>query len=181
MALPATIVRLNIQLSDVDRGIYDSVELRIARHPSETERYMVARALAYVLNVADGIAFSKGGLSATDEAPVAITDPTGRMLAWIDVGNPSAARLHKAAKLADVVKVYTWTDLVALRKEAASVHRAEAIEVVMLPAAFLDVLAAHIDRRADLEVLHTGGQLYVTIGNQTFETPLERAPLVVRN
>ena len=180
MALPPTIVRLNLQLSDVDRGVYDTLELRVARHPSETERYMVARVLAYALNVADGIAFSKGGLSSTDEAPLAIHDPTGRMLAWIDIGSPSAARLHKAAKLADVVKVYAWTDLVALRKEAASVHRADAIEIVLLPASFLDQLAEHIDRKADLEVLFTNGQLYVTIGSQTFETPLESAPLLPR-
>lgn len=178
MALPATIVRLNIQLSDVDRGVYDSLELRLARHPSETERYMVARAIAYALNVEEGIAFSKGGLSTTDEAPISIHDPTGRMTAWIDIGNPSAARLHKASKLAGRVRVYTWSELVALKKEAASIHRAEAIAVTTLPASFLDALAGVIDRRAELELLRTGGQLYATMGGHTFETPLIEAPLL---
>jgi uncharacterized protein YaeQ len=181
MALPATIVRLNINLSDVDRGVYDTLELRLARHPSETERYMVARAIAYALSVEEGIAFSKGGLSATDEAPISIHDATGRMTAWIDVGNPSGARLHKAAKLASRVSVYTWSDLVALKKEAPSLHRAEEIEIAFLPAGFLDQLAGVIDRRAEMELLHTGGQLYVTVGGQTFETPLVRTPLLARD
>lgn len=172
---------MNINLSDIDRGVYETFELRVARHPSETERYMVARTLAYALNYQDGIAFSKGGLSATDEAPLAVHDPTGRLVAWIDIGNPSAARLHKAAKLTDKVSVYAWSDLVALRKEASEVHRADAIEIIVFPPAFLDQLAGCIDRRADLDVLQTGGQLYVTIAGQTFETQLERAPLFVRN
>jgi len=177
MALPATIHKVNLTISDVDRGVYDTFELRLARHPSESPRYMVARTLAYALSYADGITFSKGGLSSTEEAPVSIVDPTGRLLAWIDIGSPAASRLHKAAKAADAVVIYTWSDLAPLRKEAATVHRASEIVIVTIPASFLDTLAEGIGRRAELELLHTSGQLYATLDGVTHEAPIERSTL----
>src|SRR3954469_19332521 len=111
MALTATIYHLEVALSDVDRGVYESLDLRLARHPSETMRYMLTRTLAYCLSYEDGIAFSKGGISAADEPPIAVRDPTGILLAWIDVGSPSAERLHKASKAARRVALFTHVDL----------------------------------------------------------------------
>src|SRR6188768_1958505 len=98
MALTATVYRLTITLSDVDRGVYEALDLRVARHPSESARYFWQRTLAYCLCYEEGIAFSKGGLSDSDEPPVSIVDGTGVLRAWIDVGSPSADRLHRAAK-----------------------------------------------------------------------------------
>ena len=100
MALTATVYRLGITLSDVDRSVYQRLDLRVARHPSESARYFWLRMLAYCLAYEDGIAFSKGGLSDSDEPPVSIHDPTGILLSWIDVGSPSAERLHRASKAA---------------------------------------------------------------------------------
>ncbi|HXK19677.1 MAG TPA: YaeQ family protein, partial [Polyangiaceae bacterium] len=98
MALTATVHHLVITLSDVDRNVYEKLDIRVARHPSESARYFWQRTLAYCLSYEDGIAFSKGGLSDADEPPVSIHDPTGVFLAWIDVGSPSADRLHRASK-----------------------------------------------------------------------------------
>src|SRR5215216_4645254 len=100
MALQATMHNVELAVSDVDRGVYEALDLRVAQHPSETMRYLVTRLFAYCLSYEDGIAFSKGGLSDTDEPPIAVRDPTGVFLAWIDVGAPSAERLHKASKAA---------------------------------------------------------------------------------
>ena len=116
----ATIHNVTVALSDADRGVYETLELRIARHPSESMRYMLTRTLAYCLSYEDGIAFSKGGLSSNDEAPITVRDPTGILLAWIDVGSPSAERLHKASKAARRVALFTHSDLGLLRREAAS-------------------------------------------------------------
>ena len=90
MALTATMHHFQITLSDVDRGVYESLDLRVARHPSETMRYLVTRTLAYCLSYEEGIAFSKGGLSSAEEAPISVRDRTGVLRAWIDVGAPSA-------------------------------------------------------------------------------------------
>src|SRR5580700_8189170 len=131
MALTATIHHVEVVVSDVDRSTYETLDLRLARHPSESARYLVTRLLAYCLSFEEGIAFSKGGLSSADEPPISVRDPTGILLAWIDVGSPSAERLHKAAKAARRVALYTHTDLALLRREASSrpIHRVEAIEV----------------------------------------------------
>ena len=60
MALGATMYTFTVQLADVDRGVYDDFSLRVARHPSETDAYMVTRLLAYCLEYEEGIAFSEG-------------------------------------------------------------------------------------------------------------------------
>ena len=142
MALTATMHHLAVALSDVDRGVYEELDLRVAQHPSESMRFLITRALAYCLSYEEGIAFSKGGLSNAEEPALSIRDATGILLAWIDVGAPSAERLHKAAKAARRVAVFTHTDLALLRREAASrpIHRVESIEVTRFEPAFLDAI-----------------------------------------
>src|SRR5580704_4100089 len=142
MALTATMHHFEVTLSDVDRGVYETLDLRVARHPSESGRYLTTRTLAYCLSYEEGIAFSKGGISSTEEPPIAVRDPTGILLAWIDIGAPSAERLHKASKAAQRVALFTHTDLGLLRREASSraIHKVAAIEVWRLAPAFLDAL-----------------------------------------
>lgn len=180
MALGATVFRLEIALSDVDRGVYTSLDLRVAQHPSETLRYLVTRALAYSLSYEEGIAFSKGGLSDVDEPPISVRDPTGVLVAWIDVGNPSAERLHRASKAARRVEVYTTHDLALLRREAGSraIHRVESIDVYPLPQPFVDELAARLERTTRIELTRTDGQLYAAVAGATLEATVERAGLV---
>src|SRR6185295_17187306 len=142
--LTATMYHFEVELSDVDRSTYAALDLRLARHPSESMRYMLTRTLAYCLSYEDGIAFSKGGLSSTDEAPIAVRDPTGILLAWIDIGSPSAERLHKASKAARRVAIFTHADLGQLRKEAATkaIHKVDAIDVWRFEPKFLDAIEA---------------------------------------
>ena len=179
MAQPPTIHRLQIALTDVDRGVYEQLDLRVARHPSETVRYMVTRALAYALRYAEGIAFSKGGLSNPDEAPVSVRDPTGLLLAWIDVGTPSAERLHKASKLAREVHVYTTTDEGILRKELLSrpIHRLADLCVWRLEPRFVEAIEQVIGRDTSFALTHTEGQLYATLGADTVEGRITRLEL----
>lgn len=167
MALTATMHHVQVALSDVDRGVYETLDLRLARHPSESMRYLVTRLLGYCLSYEEGISFSKGGISATDEPPIAVRDLTGILLAWIDVGAPSAERLHKAAKAARRVALFTHQDLAGLR--GASIHKAEAIEVHRFEATFLDALEAKIERNTKLELVRNEGQLYVTIDGKVIE------------
>src|SRR5688572_28505156 len=106
MALTATVYSFDVNLADVDRGIYATLAVRAALHPSETEELLVTRLLAYCLEYEEGISFSKG-VSDGDEPAVWVRDPAGRIRTWIEIGAPDAARLHKAAKAADRVAVYT--------------------------------------------------------------------------
>ncbi len=179
MALTATVYHLQVTLSDVDRGVYEALDLRVARHPSESMRYLLTRLLAYCLSYEEGIAFSKGGLSEADEPPLSIRDATGTSLAWIDVGAPSAERLHRASKASRRVSLFTHADLALLRREAQSrpIHKVEAIEVWRLEPSFLDALEARVGRNTKLEIVRTDGQLYVTVGGATIEGTLTRASL----
>jgi uncharacterized protein YaeQ len=179
MALSATMHHVQVTLSDVDRNVYESLDLRIAQHPSESARYLVTRTLAYCLSFEDGIAFSKGGLSAADEPPISVRDPTGILLAWIDVGSPSAERLHKAAKAARRVALYTHTDLALLRREAASrpIHRLEEIEVWRFEPVLIDALEPMMGRSSKVEIARSDGRLYVTIGGRVVEGDVEQARL----
>jgi uncharacterized protein YaeQ len=170
MALQATVYHLRIDLSDVDRGVYEALDLRVARHPSESMPYLLTRVIAYALLYEEGIAFSKG-LSTNEEPALWIKDLQGNVRTWIEVGTPSADRLHKASKANDRVVVFTQHDPRLLAEEARTraIHAADAIEVYALDPAFLDAVAARTDRNARWTLLRNDGTLYVTIGDETFE------------
>ena len=168
MALTATIYNLDIDLSDADRGVYDTLALRVARHPSESEEFLVTRILAYALEFREGIAFS-AGLSDPDEPAISIRDLTGTIQSWIDIGIPDAARLHKASKAAPRVAVYTHKDpgqLVA-RLSGERIHRAGELELYAVDRRLIRDLAARLDRRTAFGLSISGGDLYVSIGVDT--------------
>lgn len=163
----ATIHNITVALSDADRGVYETLDLRMARHPSESMRFLVTRLFAYALSYEEGIAFSKGGVSSTDEPPVSVRDLTGVLTHWIDVGSPAATRLHKATKAAKRVSLFTSAGVSYLERE--EIHRKDDIAVTTLDGSFVDSLAERIDRRTEIEIVRTGGALYVTIGSNHFE------------
>jgi uncharacterized protein YaeQ len=165
MALTATIYNFDIELADTDRHVYESLALRVARHPSESEEYMVARLLAYLLEFTEGIEFSRG-LSDPDEPTIAVRDLTGTIKTWIDVGTPDAARLHKASKAAGRVAVYIHKDPTQFLKQLAGekIHRAEALELYAIDRAMVGALVARLERRMSFSLSVTDHELYLSIG-----------------
>jgi uncharacterized protein YaeQ len=149
--------------------VYETLALRVARHPSESEDFLVARVLAYCLEYTEGIEFSKGGLSDPDEPPIAVRDLTGSLEAWIDVGTPSADRLHRAAKLAPRVAVYVHKDgtqwLAGLK--AAKIHRSEQIDLRALDRSLVASLTARLDRRMSFALSVSGGDLFISLEEGT--------------
>lgn len=154
----------DVQLADVDRGVYDDLTLRVARHPSETDANMIMRLLAYCLEFEEGIAFSEG-ISSTDEPAVLVRDLTGRVTAWIEVGAPDAERLHFGSKLADRAVVYTQRDPEKLIAAWAGkrIHRAEDLVVRAFDAGFVDGAVGALARRNTVSLSVTEGQLYLEI------------------
>lgn len=167
MALQATVYNFDIELTDHDRGVYESLPLRVARHPSESEEFLVARVLAYLLEYAEGIAFSRG-VSDPDEPAIGIRDLTGAIIAWIDIGTPDAARLHKASKAAARVVVYTHKDPRQFldRLAGEKIHRADALELYALDRALVGALVARLDRRVAWSVSVSDRELYISIGSE---------------
>jgi uncharacterized protein YaeQ len=175
MALGATIYVFKIDLADSDRGVYQPLELRVARHPSETEDHLLTRVIAYCLEYTEGIAFSNGLFDA-DQPTIAIRDLTGSLRVWIDVGAPDAARLHRAAKLAPRVAIYTNKDAVQLaaRLGAERIHRVAAMELYAVDRDWLATLAARLVRRMEFTLTVAERHLYVSLGEETLAGSIER-------
>lgn len=173
MALTATIYNFATQLADIDRGVYENLDLRIARHPSETMEYMVMRFLAYCLEYTEGIEFSDG-VSSADEPAVVVRDLTGRMTAWIEVGAPDAERLHRGMKLAGRAALYTHRNIRQVLSDLTGkkIHRAEEIPVYAFEPRLIEEIAAAVDRRVDAAVSVTERQLYLDLGGKTFSAAI---------
>jgi uncharacterized protein YaeQ len=175
MALGDTVHVFEIELANSDSGVYESLRLRIARHPSETPEHLLTRVLAYCLEYTEGIALSNG-LSEPDEPAIAVRDLTGMLKAWIDVGAPEAMRLHRASKAAPRVAVYTHKDAVQLaaRLSAERIHRIEALELYALDPQWLAHLAQRLQRRTQFALTVSERHLYLSLGEETLSTVVER-------
>ncbi|HEY4972203.1 MAG TPA: YaeQ family protein [Steroidobacteraceae bacterium] len=168
MALSATIYSFEITLNDADRGVYEALSFRVARHPSETAEFLLTRVLAYCLEHCEGIAFSKG-LSDPDAPALAVRDLTGVLQCWIDIGIPDTTRLHRAAKAAPRVAVYSHKDVAPLlaRLAAEPVHRARDIEIHAVDRDLIAALSARLVKRMRFDLAVTEGTLYLTLDDET--------------
>jgi uncharacterized protein YaeQ len=173
VALGATMYVFEVRLADADRGVYETLTIRAARHPSETAEYLATRLLAYCLEYTEGIAFSKG-LSDPDEPAITVRDLTGALQAWIEVGAPDAARLHRAGKAAPRVAVYTHHDAERYWASLAGekIHRAESLELYGLDRALVAALVERLGRRTAFDLSVTDGTLYVTLGGDLLSGPV---------
>ena len=178
MALTATMYNFDIQLANVDRQVYESLSLRVACHPSETPEYLVARVLAFCLEYTEGITFSRG-LSDPDEPPITVRDLTGTITSWIEIGAPDAARLHKASKSAPRVAVYLHKDPAAQLRawSAATIHRADKLELYAFDRDLLAELVHKLDRRTKFDLSVTDGELYIDIAGKSLTGAVTRLSL----
>ena len=174
VALSATVYSFTVRLADADRGVYETLSLRVAQHPSESADYLLTRLLAYCLEYTEGIAFSKG-LSNPEEPAIAVRDLTGALQTWIDIGTPAGDRLHKAGKAARRVVVYVHRDVESwlLRLNSERIHRAEALEIYVVDRELLGAWVALLERRMDFDLSVSERHLYVSIGNATLSGVIE--------
>lgn len=178
VALTSTIYTFEIDIADADRGVYEHLDLRVARHPSEAEDYLVTRVLAYCLEYTEGIAFSKG-VSSPEEPTISVRDLTGAIQVWIEIGAPDAARVHKAAKAAARVAIYTHRDPSQMLRLWAGerIHRVEALELYRVDRGLIDALVAALDRRMTFSLSVHDRELYVALGDRAIEGPVVRVAL----
>lgn len=165
MALTATIYNFDVELADHDRGVYESLALRVAQHPSESDEYLIARVLAYLLEYREGIEFSRG-VSEPEEPALSIRDLTGKITVWIDIGTPDATRLHKASKAAARVVAYCHKEGTQWLKglAAAGIHRAGELELYAIDRGLIAEMVARLDRRMNFSVSFTDREIYLSIG-----------------
>jgi uncharacterized protein YaeQ len=178
MALGDTIYVFDIELANSDRGVYESLMLRIARHQSETADRMLTRVLAYCLEYTEGIALSNG-IADPDAPAIAVRDLTGALQVWIDVGAPEPARLHRASKAATRVAVYAHKDAVQLaaRLGGERIHRADALELYAMDFDWLSNIAQRLQRRTAFTLTVSEQHLYLSLGEQTLSGAIRRIPI----
>ena len=178
MALGATMYVFTVELADSDRGIYETLEIRAAMHPSESAEYLWTRVLAYCLEYSEGIAFSKG-LADRDEPTLYARDLTGALTLWVEIGTPTAERVHQGSKACGRVVIYCHKDaeLLASKLREAAVHRAEAVELYALGRDFLQELVKRLERRLTLSLTVADRHLYCSIGADSFDCQLQRLPI----
>lgn len=178
MAIGSTIHTFDAQLADTDRGVYEDYSLRAARHPSETDAYLLTRVLAYGLEHAEGITFG-GTVSSTDEPAVLVRDLTGAITAWIEVGAPDAERLHHATRLAERTVVYTHRDPAKVMAPWADkrIHRADEIRVYSFDPGFIDSAVPLLERRNTMTLTVTERVVYLDLNGTTLTTAIHEHEL----
>ncbi|MFT6734863.1 MAG: hypothetical protein ACJAS9_003065 [Polaribacter sp.] len=165
MAIKPTIYKFNITLSDMNRELYETLNLTLAQHPSETEERMMTRVLAFCINYEERLSFTKG-LSDVEEPDLWAVEYNQDISLWIDVGEPDAERIKKATRKAKQVKVYSfnsksdvWWQQSQAKFEAlnASYYRFDWESI--------QKLAGTLERTMSLSVMLTGDSAYITFGN----------------
>lgn len=161
MALKATVVKAELQLSDLDRHHYATYPLTLAQHPSETDQRLMARLVAFALFADERLEFGKG-LSTDDEPDLWRRDYTGDIEQWIDLGQPDESRMRKACGRARHVVVVNYSGRAAdlwWDKNASALARLDNLTVIDVDAKALDALAATVERSMRFNAIIQDGEL----------------------
>lgn len=164
-----------LNFSDIDRNIYESLDFRVMQHPSETGLYLLTRTLAYALAHQENLEFSPSGLGDPETPALLAKNAMGSIDLWIEIGNPSAKKLHKASKAAKQVMVYTYKNADLLIKEISenSVHRAQEIQIFSFDQKFLKSLEDSLKKNNRWTVLHQQGQLDIDTGDKNISSDIK--------
>jgi uncharacterized protein YaeQ len=165
MALKPTIYKAQLELADSDRNCFESLTLTLALHPSETLQRMTARLLAYCLNTARGLEFTKG-ISTADEPDIWQHSDSGEIEHWIELGQPEEPRLRKACGRSKAVSVYafgksadTWWKL-----NGDAISALPRLQVWQFDWREIEAAAALMSRTMQLNLSIVGGTLYLDNG-----------------
>jgi uncharacterized protein YaeQ len=167
MALGATIHRVELELADIDRGVYGSHALTLARHPSETTERLMLRLLAWAMHADERLAFGRG-ISSEEDPDLWLRADDGTIPLWMEVGLPEERRLRKAASRAESVKViaYGGRGVGVWRERLADAFaRIAALQVTEITAEESRGLEALCSRNMKLHCTIQDGQ--IVIGDDT--------------
>ena len=162
MASGSTIYNFEIELSDTTRSLYESLSLRVAKHPSETIEYLLCRVLAYCLEYSEGIEFTTG-LNDPVTPAIWVKDLTGLITTWVEIGAPSAEKIHKASKKVDRVVIYTHKNpshtLQPLLNQ--NIFDEDKIKLFAFDPSFIQEIQLVLERRNNWSLLISDGAIYL--------------------
>ena len=169
MALKATIFKVDLQITDMDRKYYLSHALTLARHPSETDERMMVRLLAFALAADETLTFGKG-LSTDEEPDLWQKDLSGVIQHWIEVGLPDERRIRKACGRATQVTVFIYGGRTAdmwWSQNQSALQRLDNLTVINLPSAATLAMAAQSKRNMQLQCTIQDGQIWLLSEGET--------------
>jgi uncharacterized protein YaeQ len=168
MALKATINKATIHLSDMDRNYYDTLQLTIAQHPSETDQRLMIRLIAYILNANENLQFGKG-VSDEDEAALWQINYSEVIELWIELGQLDEKRIKKACNRSQKVKLYCYGSSVDTwwSQSESKMRQFNKLSIEQFSEDTSAALAKLISRNMEFQCSIQDGQLWLTAGDQT--------------
>jgi len=161
MAPNATIYRVELQVSDMDRHYYASHVFSLAQHPSETPARLMVRLLAFALFAEERLEFGRG-LSTAEDPDLWQRAYTGDIERWIDLGQPDESRVRKASARARDVVVVTYggnASDVWWKKTANALARLDNLAVIDIEADDVDAVTGLLERSMRLTAMIQDGEL----------------------
>ncbi|WP_299029255.1 YaeQ family protein [uncultured Sulfitobacter sp.] len=165
MAQKATIYKVELSVSDMDRHYYDSHKLTVAKHPSETDERLMVRLLAFALNAHEQLEMTKG-LSTDDEPDIWQKSLSDELELWVALGLPSDKIVRQSCGKAGKVIVYCYggrTAEVWWDKTKNSTTRFDNLSVINLSEADTTALAKLASRSMKLQVNIQDGEVMVSL------------------
>lgn len=180
MALNATLYKLQLAVSDIDRHHYAEHALTLAQHPSETVDRLLVRMLAFLFDADDRLQMTRG-LSSSDEPDLWRHSDSGEIEHWIELGLPDAQRLKKASHRAQRVTLYCYgerkTD-VWWQQNQAVLGSLVNLAVVLIPAEPIAALQSLLDRHMKWQATLQDNTAWV--GDAGGSTTVTVTPLVLQ-
>lgn len=161
MAIKSTVIKVELQVSDLDRNYYHTHNLTLAQHPSETAERLMVRLVAFALNADERLEFGRG-LSSDDEPDLWRRDYTGDIEQWIDLGQPDESRIRRACGRARSVVVLTYSGRSAgiwWEKNGNALKRNKNLSVFDVQAEDVAALAALLQRSMRFTAMIQDGEL----------------------
>lgn len=164
MALGATVYKAVLDLSDLDRNLYGTFPLTVARHPSETEERLMLRILAFAMHAGERLSFGRG-LSTEGEPALWAIDDTGEIEEWIELGTPDVKQVRRAAGKSAHVRILAYDEAKVepwWTANAGELGRIDKLVVVGVSDEASAALAAMANRNMKLAVTIQDGTIWVS-------------------
>lgn len=168
MAQNATIYKVELSVSDMDRHYYETHKLTIAKHPSETDERLMVRLIAFALNAHEALEMTKG-ISTDDEPDIWQKSLSGEIDLWIALGLPSEKLVRQSCAKSKKVAIYAYGGRTANMwwdKIKNSTTRFNNLQVVNLKEEDTAALAQLASRAMKLQVNIQDGEIMVSLDDQ---------------
>jgi uncharacterized protein YaeQ len=176
MAQKATIYKVELSIADMDRHYYETHNLTVAKHPSETDERLMVRLLAFALNAHEKLEFTRG-LSSDDEPDIWQKSLSGELKLWVTLGLPGEKIIRQSCGKANEVIVYCYGGRTAetwWEKVKNSTTRFDNLQIINFSETDTNELGKQVSRSMKLQVNIQDGDVMVSVdGSIVYVTPVK--------